>query len=105
MTLKRNSCWDSSDCVRNNAEREQEKRSPRLIGDGFKKLVIVNKVMKPRLGGDGTLTMGLFDFLLDQSGQTVRWVAPSAVLASLSLTKLTFSPTFFSRTYHLRVSE
>ena len=36
--------------------------------DSFKKIAMVNKVVKPRLGRDGTLIMGLFDFLLDQSG-------------------------------------
>lgn len=46
-------------------KREQEKRSLRLIGDSFKKIVIVNKVMKPYVDDDGILTMGLFDFLLN----------------------------------------
>ena len=48
-------------------KREQEKRSLRLIGDSFKKIVIVNKVMKPYMDDDGILTMGLFDFLLNPS--------------------------------------
>ena len=46
-------------------KREQEKRSLRLIGDSFKKIVVVNKVMKPYMDDDGILTMGLFDFLLN----------------------------------------
>lgn len=46
-------------------KREQEKRPLRLIGDSFKKIVIVNKVMKPYMDDDGILTMGLFDFLLN----------------------------------------
>ena len=46
-------------------KREQEKRSLRLIGDSFKKIVIVNKVMKPYMDDSGILTMGLLDFLLD----------------------------------------
>lgn len=66
MTLKRNSCWGSSDCVRNNVEREQEKRSLRLIGDSFKGIAVVNKVMKPYMDDDGILAMGLFDSLLNQ---------------------------------------
>lgn len=33
-------------------KREQEKRSLRLIGDSFKKIVIVNKVMKPYMDDD-----------------------------------------------------
>lgn len=49
-------------------KREQEKRSLRLIGDGFKKIVIVNKVMKPYMDDDGILTMGLFDFLPNPDG-------------------------------------
>ena len=48
-------------------KREQEKRSLRLIGDSFKKIVIVNKVVKPYMDDDGILTMGLFDFLLNPS--------------------------------------
>ena len=42
-----------------------EKRSLRLIGDSFKKIVIVNKVVKLYMDDDGILTMGLFDFLLN----------------------------------------
>ena len=45
---------------------EQEKRSLRLIGDSFSKIVVVNRVMKPYMDEDGILTMGLFDFLLDE---------------------------------------
>lgn len=41
------------------------KRSLRLIGDSFKGIAVVNKVMKPYMDDDGILTMGLFDFLLD----------------------------------------
>lgn len=44
---------------------EQEKRSLRLIDDSFRKIVVVNRVMKPYMDDDGILTMGLFDFLLD----------------------------------------
>lgn len=44
---------------------EQEKRSLRAIDDSFKKVVVVNRVMKPYMDDDGILTMGLFDFLLD----------------------------------------
>ena len=46
-------------------KREQETRSLRLIGDSFKKIVIVNKVMKPYMDESGILTIGLFDFLLN----------------------------------------
>lgn len=44
---------------------EQEKRSLRLIGDSFRKIVVVNSAMKPFMDDDGILTMGLYDFLLD----------------------------------------
>lgn len=43
-----------------------EKRSLRLIGGSFKKIVIVNKMMKPHMDDDGILTTRLFDCLLDQ---------------------------------------
>lgn len=43
----------------------QEKRSLKLIGDSFRKIVVVNRVMRPYMDEDGILTMGLFDFLLD----------------------------------------
>ncbi len=44
---------------------EQEKRPLKLIDDSFKKIVVVNRVVKPNMDDDGILTMGLFDFLLD----------------------------------------
>ena len=43
----------------------QEKRSLRLISDSFRKIVVVNRVIKPYMDEDGILTMGLFDFLLN----------------------------------------
>lgn len=45
----------------------QEKRSLTLIDDSFRKIVVVNHVMRPYMDDDGILTMGLFDFLLDQN--------------------------------------
>lgn len=48
-------------------KREQEKRSLRLINDSFRKIIIVNRVMKPYMDDDGILTIGLFDFLLDEN--------------------------------------
>lgn len=44
---------------------EQEKRSLKLIDDSFRKIVVVNRVMKPYMDDDGILTMDLYDFLLD----------------------------------------
>lgn len=46
---------------------EQEKCSLRLIDDSFRKIVVVNRVMQPYMDDDGILTMGLFDFLLDEN--------------------------------------
>ncbi|MCH3944211.1 MAG: ATP-binding protein [Atopobiaceae bacterium] len=48
-------------------KREQEKRSLRSIDDNFRKIVVVRDVIKPYMDDDGILTMGLFDFLLDQN--------------------------------------
>lgn len=48
-------------------KREQEKCFLRLIGDSFKKNVVMNKVMKSYMDDDGILTMELFDFLLNPS--------------------------------------
>lgn len=56
-------------------KREQEKRSLCLIGDSFKKIVIVNKVMRPYMDDDGILTIGLLDFLLDQDSLDCVWRA------------------------------
>lgn len=46
---------------------EQEKRSLKLIDDSFRKIVVVNRIMRPYMDDDGILTMGLFDFLLDEN--------------------------------------
>ena len=35
--------------------------------DSFRKIVVVNRVMQPCMDDDGILTMGLFDFLLDEN--------------------------------------
>ena len=43
----------------------QEKRSLESIGDSFKKVIVVNRVMRPYMDDSGILVMGLFDFLLD----------------------------------------
>lgn len=40
----------------------------RLNGDGSKRIVIVNRVMRPYMDDGGILTMGLLDFLLGQDG-------------------------------------
>ncbi len=50
-----------------NEKCEQEKRSLLAIDDSFRKIVVVRDVMKPYMDDNGILTMGLFDFLLDQN--------------------------------------
>lgn len=46
---------------------EQETRSLKRIDDSFKKLVIVKDDIKTKRDDDGIITMGLFDFLLDEN--------------------------------------
>ena len=48
-------------------KREQERRSLVSIGDSFRKIIVVKDVMRPYMDEEGILTMGLFDFLLDQA--------------------------------------
>ena len=45
----------------------QEKRSLVAIGDNFKKIIVVNRVMKPYMDDDGILYLSLFDFLLNSN--------------------------------------
>lgn len=42
----------------------QEKASLLALSDGFKKIILVKDVMRPRRGDDGILIMSIFDFLL-----------------------------------------
>ena len=44
---------------------EQEKRSLRLIGDSFKKIVIVGERMRLRRDESGIVMMGIYEFLGD----------------------------------------
>lgn len=46
---------------------KQEKASLNNINDSFKKIIIVNDSVKPLYDDDGILTIGLFDFLLDEN--------------------------------------
>ena len=48
-------------------KKEQEKRSLRLIGDSFKKIVIVGERMKLRRDDNGIVMMGVYEFLADHS--------------------------------------
>lgn len=44
---------------------EQEKRSLRLVGDSFRKLLIVGEHTKPWSDESGIQTISIYDFLLD----------------------------------------
>ena len=46
---------------------EQEKRSSRLVGDSFRKLLIVGEHTKPWSDDDGIQIISIYDFLLDLS--------------------------------------
>ncbi len=46
---------------------EQEKRSLRLIGDSFRKLLVVGEHTKPWFDESGIKTVSIYDFLLDTS--------------------------------------
>ncbi|MBQ3679113.1 MAG: hypothetical protein II929_06355 [Succinivibrio sp.] len=41
------------------------------INDSFKKIIVVNDVIKPFQDEDGILTIGLFDFL--QNSDSLEW--------------------------------
>lgn len=43
---------------------KKEKRSLKLVGDGFRKLIVVGEDIHRKIDDDGIVTMGLFDFLL-----------------------------------------
>ncbi len=45
----------------------QEKASLVIVNDSFKKIVIVKDVIKPWYDNDGILTMGIYDFLLNDN--------------------------------------
>lgn len=45
----------------------QESRSLTHINDSFKKIIVVKDHIMPRRNEEGILTIGLFDFLLDEN--------------------------------------
>ena len=47
------------------AKERQESASLNNIGDSFKKIIIVKDIIKPKIDGNGIVTVGLFDFLLN----------------------------------------
>ena len=55
----------SAFAIPDSTKERQEKRSLELTKDSFKKVVVVKDIIKPWLDDNGTLTMGLFDFLLN----------------------------------------
>ena len=52
--------------IPDNKKRVQEKASLIHVKDSFKKIIIVKDVIKPWHDDDGILTMGIFDFLLNE---------------------------------------
>ncbi len=46
---------------------KKEKRSLKLVGDGFRKLIVVGEDIHRKTDEDGIVTIGLFDFLLDKN--------------------------------------
>jgi predicted AAA+ superfamily ATPase len=44
-------------------KREQEKKSPVNLTDGFKRIIVVKDIVKPHYD-DGILVVGLLDFLM-----------------------------------------
>ncbi len=46
-------------------KRLQEERTLDLIGDSFKKIIVVKDDIKARRDGSGITTIGLWNFLLD----------------------------------------
>ena len=46
----------------------QEKASLLALSDGFKKIILIKDIMRPRRGDDGILIMSVFDFLLYPHG-------------------------------------
>ena len=57
----------SAFAIPDSSKEQQEKRSLELTRDSFKKIVVVKDIIKPWLDNNGTLTIGLFDFLLNPS--------------------------------------
>ncbi len=46
---------------------KKENRSLELVGDSFRKLIVVGEDIHRKIDEDGIVTMGLFDFLLDKN--------------------------------------
>ena len=53
--------------IPNREKYEQETKSFEKVGDSFKKIIIVEKSMKPRYDEKGYLIMGIKEFLLDMN--------------------------------------
>ncbi|MDO4182724.1 MAG: ATP-binding protein [Coriobacteriia bacterium] len=56
----------SAYAIPDDEKRRQEKASLLRVGDSFEKIVLVKDVVNASRDQDGIVTMGLFDFLLDQ---------------------------------------
>ena len=48
-------------------KRQQEERPLNAIGDSFKKIIVVRENIKPRRNETGIVTVGIRNFLLDES--------------------------------------
>jgi predicted AAA+ superfamily ATPase len=53
--------------IPDNDKAAEEKASLQEINDSFKKIVLVHEVIKPSQDNDGILTMGIYDFLLNEN--------------------------------------
>ena len=58
--------WATEACYKDEEKYEQETISFDKTADSFKKIVIVEKSMKPRRDEKGYVTMGVKEFLLDR---------------------------------------
>jgi predicted AAA+ superfamily ATPase len=47
-------------------KEKQERRSLINIADNFRKVIVVKDDIKRKIDDDGVVTIGLFDFLLDE---------------------------------------
>ena len=61
----------SAYAIPDDEKRRQEKASLLRVGDSFEKIVLVKDVINVSRDHDGIVTMGLFDFLLDQDSLRV----------------------------------
>ena len=61
----------SAFAIPDDTKERQESNSLLNINDSFKKIIIVKDNIKPKRNTDGIVTIGLFDFLLNQD--SLNW--------------------------------